>query len=604
MHCYGGRSRSAALVAAFLMSSLGWSYSHALSVIQANRPVASINAGFEAQLKAYVHAKYDVYVAQQVLLRGRVKALQSYRAISGSTEDELAVKESERRKFGGAKASSSGSRNRGASDRSQPGSKRSWGCAKDGEDDDTQNDEEDEMLCEHIVSQHIRQQSVPAGCKNGSDEAAAVSSFTQETSDLRKQIPLMDPRTPRLRLSRPGSSAVRVIPPLRGLERVFCCSWCQHNLFNLASVIRADIDVLPLPDLLNMDAGDKSTSGDVSFRLGPGNAGCKDPNSFLMPAPSPRGSVNGQSHASTSFSADAKRGGGGGYMYKEPPKTTRGAASKTFSFDMDSPGTTPTSHDGGSKSFDFHISSDSRDVKESSPGNSTDAHDDMMYSEDIPLTSGPPINVPKSRFHLDISQTLDDGTSSSGGSGRSRPPSGSGSANVPRMNFPPRLSGSAGPSTHSPLESPRITFPPRAARDSFTYPSPRDRPPSAEKRRWLARVNLLRSDAASGDIYSGSDGLSGQSSSKSKSEMKVAKLSNDDDEAIKLGFGRDKYIHLEYLEWMGEDVLSQAIDEGELKCGYCKRVIGMWTWNPSDRYLIILLPRSMPPSCPSNYAIF
>jgi hypothetical protein len=39
-------------------------------MIYAARPVACINSGFEAQLRAYIYAKYDVYVAQQVLLLG------------------------------------------------------------------------------------------------------------------------------------------------------------------------------------------------------------------------------------------------------------------------------------------------------------------------------------------------------------------------------------------------------------------------------------------------------------------------------------------------------------------------------------------------------
>ncbi len=39
-------------------------------MIYAARPVAAINTGFEAQLRAYIYAKFDVYVAQQVLLLG------------------------------------------------------------------------------------------------------------------------------------------------------------------------------------------------------------------------------------------------------------------------------------------------------------------------------------------------------------------------------------------------------------------------------------------------------------------------------------------------------------------------------------------------------
>ncbi len=132
----------------------------------------------------------------------------------------------------------------------------------------------------------------------------------------------------------------------------------------------------------------------------------------------------------------------------------------------------------------------------------------------------------------------------------------------------------------SPLESPRIPLPPdRSERVSFTYPSPRDRPPSAEKRRWLARVNLL-SQSKEGS------GCQSQLGSTCSEAERIDKMSQDDDEAIKLGFGREKYIHIEYLEWMGEDLLTSDIDEGELKCGHCARVIGTWNWNPHPKHTL------------------
>lgn len=53
VHCVGGRSRSPALIVAFLMSSRGLSFSKALSLVKARRPVASVNEGFQRQLRAY-----------------------------------------------------------------------------------------------------------------------------------------------------------------------------------------------------------------------------------------------------------------------------------------------------------------------------------------------------------------------------------------------------------------------------------------------------------------------------------------------------------------------------------------------------------------------
>ena len=79
VHCFGGRSRSAAFVAAYLMSSRSWGFDQALAVISAVRPVASVNRGFERQLRAYAQTGYDVYAAQQVLLRNRIRALHEVR---------------------------------------------------------------------------------------------------------------------------------------------------------------------------------------------------------------------------------------------------------------------------------------------------------------------------------------------------------------------------------------------------------------------------------------------------------------------------------------------------------------------------------------------
>ena len=79
VHCFGGRSRSAAFVAAYLMSSRSWGFDQAMAVICAVRPVASVNRGFERQLRAYAQTGYDVYAAQQVLLRNRIRALHEIR---------------------------------------------------------------------------------------------------------------------------------------------------------------------------------------------------------------------------------------------------------------------------------------------------------------------------------------------------------------------------------------------------------------------------------------------------------------------------------------------------------------------------------------------
>ena len=74
VHCQGGRSRSAAVVAAFLISSRSWSFARAAAALSAARSVVAMNAGFVEQLRAYAGCGCDVYAAQQCLLRRRIVA--------------------------------------------------------------------------------------------------------------------------------------------------------------------------------------------------------------------------------------------------------------------------------------------------------------------------------------------------------------------------------------------------------------------------------------------------------------------------------------------------------------------------------------------------
>eukprot|EP00602_Paraphysomonas_sp_CaronLab_P007957 CAMPEP_0185035108 /NCGR_PEP_ID=MMETSP1103-20130426/25857_1 /TAXON_ID=36769 /ORGANISM="Paraphysomonas bandaiensis, Strain Caron Lab Isolate" /LENGTH=709 /DNA_ID=CAMNT_0027572037 /DNA_START=248 /DNA_END=2377 /DNA_ORIENTATION=- len=584
VHCYGGRSRSAALVTAFLMSSLNWSYAKCLACIQTSRPMACINPGFEAQLKAYYHASCDVYIAQQVLLQGRVRALQSYRAIKGSTEVDLAVKASERKKFGSAHVAG-GSRVRGAvADRSQPGSKRSWGHAKEVAEDE----EEDMEDCEEEIE--LNQNTQSAAKVDGDHTINTSTGSDSPKSKLRKAIPLMDPKNPRLRLSRPGSTAVRVIPPLRGLERSFCCSWCQTSLFNLASVIRTDLDVLPLSDVLDLASADKSGgSGGGSQASKPqdsnGDVAEKDALSCLMPAPSPRGLIRPQ----RTFPDDSKSASYDPTPYRAQPQTTRAGGAKSFDFD------TPvlrTSSCGENSS----VKRTAEDVRRK-----MGKHDSKFVNEDSnSVNSGrgdSPMEISESKDDRSVYERRQSGghlavdskfandhsgectLTSPWGSGSSTTTDSSQNDYSPVLHSHPPIHPNTPTrsvsSQLSPSESPRIPLPPRGARESFAYPSPRNRPPSAEKRRWLERVHLLNSSSPSDRM---------EHTAHPRGHEKVAKMSLDDDEAIKLGFGQDKYIYLEFLEWMGEDLLSPDIDSGELKCGHCRRVIGAWTWNPSSRH--------------------
>lgn len=62
-----------------MMSSLSISFDEAYSILKAIRPIVDINSGFEYQLRAYYIAKCDVYLAQQLLLRCRIRNIYKLR---------------------------------------------------------------------------------------------------------------------------------------------------------------------------------------------------------------------------------------------------------------------------------------------------------------------------------------------------------------------------------------------------------------------------------------------------------------------------------------------------------------------------------------------
>jgi len=109
-------------------------------------------------------------------------------------------------------------------------------------------------------------------------------------------------------------------------------------------------------------------------------------------------------------------------------------------------------------------------------------------------------------------------------------------------------------------DSPRIQIPAHRAQDNWTHDK---RPQSAEKRRWLARVNLLREGG----------------------DTKAAKMADDDDMASQMGFGDDKYFHIEYMDWMGKELFRLSNDVGDICCFGCHKAVGTYYWKPSQRLL-------------------
>jgi hypothetical protein len=80
VHCRGGKSRSPALVVAYLMSHRGWNLETSLEAMATARPLMAINRGFAMQLTMYERCGFDVYQAQQALLRRRTRQMADARS--------------------------------------------------------------------------------------------------------------------------------------------------------------------------------------------------------------------------------------------------------------------------------------------------------------------------------------------------------------------------------------------------------------------------------------------------------------------------------------------------------------------------------------------
>lgn len=646
MHCYGGRSRSAAFITAYIMSSIGWSYDQALGLLVGIRQVASINKGFERQLRAYYQTNFDVYVAQQVLLRGRIRMLNDFRSkneLASECQSGFRIRES-----GGRQSKSAGS-------------KRSWGDLKGGDGEDDDEEEDHEMFSQSSTSESGSGRDAKAGVSiTITKPLEVVSTGTGNGRSIKTSgllsIPTVDAKSPHCRLSKPGSSAVRVIPPLRGLERSFSCSWCGVGLFCLANVIRLDVDALQHLDACSAAITPRAEAKDSLFLHDGGN--------MLPPMSSPRAGSGfslasprgrnpsagfGFGAGSSGLSIGATRSG-----FKGEGPTGPGEGEVGYEEGIDSPmvmwgsaadsglagvgpkaplgAPTPRRPAAGAKAFGFDsyavathedgmVGADSKlahhEIFQSGEGGFKGSDTDGVAME-IGGSSSPPHSActkigtvadsgaQRIRFNVDsMEQGVEDGNAQAAQSRRRfqdalRIPSfhtavsgkgfgdmtGSDMTVAPSGTWPEVggsssgsgsfSSGGAPNSSRSEIDdSPRIPIPTHRQNEAWTW-SPRDafdRPQSIEKRRWLARVSLLRDTSSSSSDTRGVG----------EDDSKLAKMAEDDDDAMRRAFGREKYIYTEYLDWMGTEVLSGEVVNGAIACHGCKRVLGAWTWAPSSR---------------------
>jgi len=380
-------------------------------------------------------------------------------------------------------------------------------------------------------------------------------------SVIREFIPLFDSRSPHIRLSRPGNNTIRIIPPLRGLDRNYCCSWCGVGLFNLANVIRLDLDIHSDGfDILPRNSpSELATKGQIHIPTSTTNRASglfqlqKQYSVDLSPAsmaemlsigppkglPTPKTIVPLHSNDKTSafVNLSSKFNNAGKEVENEDTfnmdYTANFTSSKSFV-----PKPPQSTRPKNFRAFDFDASPN--DTNNTTQITSTSPMHKSITSNLTIRTTDSPVPNEFSPYN-EINNNNNNNTSSP----------------AHRLSIIRKISN------YSSDESPRITIPPHRMSGSWT---PSERPTSVEKRRWLSRVHLLNESMTD--------------------ESRLIKLANDDDEAQRKAFLHNKYIYLEYLEWMGSECFEKDNDIGEIKCCNCLKVIGSWTWTPSERQSI------------------
>jgi hypothetical protein len=133
-------------------------------------------------------------------------------------------------------------------------------------------------------------------------------------------------------------------------------------------------------------------------------------------------------------------------------------------------------------------------------------------------------------------------------------------------------------------DSPRIPLPTAQGSGGLAGAPPADwgaygtaRPQSVEKRRWLARLQLLQGGTSTTQTTA-QVALAGATAPQ---DVKIAKLAEADDDALSWE-NTGSYIYLEYLDWMGTTIF-QGNDDGEISCVHCRKVLGSFHWRPTDR---------------------
>jgi hypothetical protein len=603
---------------------------------------------------------------------------------------------------------------------------------------------------EHTQHQHmegegdfgLEEEDVLKFKKKNRSKGVRVSGSMTPLTPKRTLVPYLDPKSPRCRLSRPGSSTVRVIPPLRGLERAVCCAYCGEGLFCLANILRVNTKMgrdderegdrrksshaAPSSSSPSPHSSFTTPGGFSSFSLpfsAPSQALSMEMGDLKMNMQSGESSLEDYKASLTDFKAikrDLKRDCEGEHKMERPPSdrpytpfspkgssfsdqkmpplSVRGSTTKKFDFEFEKPSgsvscrnsTSNCSSSSGQKTFGFG-------EKDRERGSHTQSQSQSPFglkavsaiansdSDCMDANSSMNMNMMRLRERRQADQDRDrdrrrDSESSRDvvdASDRCRTvwglsvsddavlPSAYGESGLKAL----RRSGDKSPAVSDYPSSPAASVSSEERREgrrkslgdvkmvsglglglgspSFLHNSGTgsllnswgsvdalraERPPSAEKRRWLARMSLLSSastpavsltpSSAASSSGSGLGSGSGHNMEgrQADSMTRMKQMAHDDEEAMRLIFGGTdsdpsspspdrQYLYVEYLAWMDPDgrvldpnPIEGGLEErdcemereaerddfegvdgdaGEIKCRHCDRAIGKWTWNPT-----------------------
>jgi hypothetical protein len=531
VHCFGGRSRSAALIAAYIMSSRQISFDETLKIIRAVRPIVSINKGFETQLRAYFEANFNVYVAQQILLRKRVKILRSRRIETNVGGAEPMVLASAR----------------SVSPVASSGHKRSWDVSTIVESMDCEVEEDDCQLSADCKSVS-RDQHDSTDTKVVEDSLQNINKRSKNKSST----PLV--LSPRCLLTSPGSSFFRVLPSLQGLGQAFGCAGCKTLLFHSANIIRPG---LQLPISRSGSSDNIGTGGEHTMSV------AEEEENF----------VQGDYDIDAAETAELQSLTVPIVSLPSVPKTCRRPVQ--FDFGSNTTGTTSSVAvlPSISKSFPSGLETPLVALPTITPRH----RNSKSFFGDLPTASMTAESPATSIATSTISPVLPS-SATVGSKSPSQPllPGGVSDGSQSRVHF--NVSTTSSDSEDQPAASPVILPAVKpisnSGRGDFAFNNSGSGRIPPDYLIVLNKTNLL----------SDKTGLSEQSAAK------VLQMALDDETAVaQCSIDGEDVFYVEYLECFGGNVFKTGTDSGSVCCHNCGATLGGWSWLQHDKYVTDLM---------------